>query len=256
MNASRTTRSTRSRFPSTTGTRPPSSSRASSTRPCARTRDEAEVGEEVAREDRLVHLEALERRVALVVAYANASSARAPLSRALADRRQEERLHHPRLRRVDEVGARDEHRVLARRPGGQLGGTREEIRRPVLHRAEQPPVVVVVDGPPGAPLLLGAADPAALVDRSARARLPEDALVAHRRRGRRASRRSGPRCASRSGPDLVDDDVDGRRLDVRHRAEVLAHARLHAPPDVGDRRAPVDDEVQLDAHARRRPRRP
>ena len=56
-NASRTTRSTRSRVPSTTGTRAPdrSSSRASSTRPCARARHEAEVGEEVARKDRLVH---------------------------------------------------------------------------------------------------------------------------------------------------------------------------------------------------------
>src|SRR5581483_11843604 len=36
-NASRTTRRTRSRVPSATGTRPPSSRRASSTRPCVRT---------------------------------------------------------------------------------------------------------------------------------------------------------------------------------------------------------------------------
>ena len=134
-------------------------------------------------------------------------------------------------------------------PGGQLARAREELRRPVLHRAEQASVVVVVDRPPGAPLVLGVADPLALVGAAPVPRLPPDALVADGRR--RLDRRSGQpgdprRHAIR--PHGVDDDLDGRRLDVGHAAEVLAHALLDAPADRRDRRPPLRDEVQLDAH--------
>ena len=73
------------------------------------------------------------------------------------------------------------------------------------------------------PLLLGAPNPAALVDRAARARLPEDALVTDRRRGlqRCAGEASDP--GHGGGTDLVDDDVDARRIDVRHASEILVH---------------------------------
>ena len=62
-----------------------------------------------------MHLEALVRRLALAVAVRERlERRRAPLAR-LADRREEERLHHPRRRRLDEVRAGDEQRVVARR---------------------------------------------------------------------------------------------------------------------------------------------
>src|SRR5581483_2304299 len=150
---------------------------------------EAEVGEKVAREDRLVHLEALVRVVTGAVAIRERLQGARALVAGVADRGQEERLHHPRARRRDEVGARDEHGVLARRARGQLGGPREEVARAVLHRAEQAAVVVVIDRPPRAPLLLRAADPLALVGAAARRRLPEDALVADGRS--RPERRTG-----------------------------------------------------------------
>src|SRR5207248_5511942 len=109
---------------------------------------------------------------------------------------EEERLHHPRPRRVGEVRAGDERRVRARRAGRQLTCAREELGRPVLHRAEQPSLLVVVDGAPGAPLVLGLADPLALVDTAPAARLPPDALVAHGRR--RLERRARQACDARA----------------------------------------------------------
>src|SRR5581483_4292664 len=95
----------------------------------------------------------------------------------LADRCEEERLHDPWAVRVGEVGARDEDRVVRGRAGRKLAGTREERRGPVLHRAEQPSVVVPVDRPPGPPFGLGALDPALLVGPAPAARLPPDAVV-------------------------------------------------------------------------------
>src|SRR5262249_43472315 len=61
--------------------------------------------------------------------------------------------------------------------------------------------VVVVDRPPGAPFLLGLADPLALVGAAAVARLPPDALVTHARRGlQRRARQPGDLGAHSSGP--------------------------------------------------------
>src|SRR5581483_4180989 len=140
---------------------------------------EAEVRQEVAREDRLVHLEPLVRRVARVVAVRERLERTGAPVASLADRGEEERLHHPRLRRVDEICARDEDGVFARRAGGKFSGPGKEAARAVLHRAEQPAVVVVVDRPPRGPLFLGATDPLPLVDTPVAGRLPEDAFVTH-----------------------------------------------------------------------------
>ena len=145
-------------------------------------RQEAEVGEEARREDRAVHVEALEVRLALGVAIRERLERAGAALAHVADRGEEERLHHPRTGRVGEVGARDEDGIVARRPRRQLAGARKELRRPVLHRAEQAPVVVVVDRPPRTPLVLGRADPLALVGATAVPRLPPDAFVADRRR--------------------------------------------------------------------------
>src|SRR5205823_2285213 len=88
-----------------------------------------------------------------------------------------------------------EHGVRARRAGRQLARAREEIRRPVLHRAEQAAGLVVVDRPPRSPVVLRLTDPLALVGASPAPRLPPDALVAHRRSGveRRAREAGDPR---------------------------------------------------------------
>src|SRR3954454_13285560 len=225
MNASCTRASTFSRVPSSPGCTAPSSSRARSTRPLAARplpqglraaeleprelypplrahRQEAEVGEEVRGEDRLVDVEPLEVRLAFGVAVGERlERAGSPLAR-VSDRGEEERLHHPRPRRIGEVGTRHEHGVVARRPRGELTSTREELGRAVLHRPEQVAVVVVVDRPPRAPLVFGVTNPLALVRAAPVARLPPDALVADARR--RLDRRTGqpgdPRRHNRSGP--------------------------------------------------------
>ena len=115
MNASCTTRSTFARRPSSTGTRPPSSSRQSSTRPCARTRDEAELVEEVAREHGAMDEEPLLDRLALRIPVGEClDRLRAPVAR-LSDRREEQRLLDPLGAVADEVGARHEHGVVRRR---------------------------------------------------------------------------------------------------------------------------------------------
>ena len=77
-----TTRSTFSRVPSTTGCRPPSSRRERPTRPADAHDLEAEVGEEVLREHRLVHAEALVARLALRIAVRERLEARARRGRA------------------------------------------------------------------------------------------------------------------------------------------------------------------------------
>src|SRR5581483_7684322 len=125
-----------------------------------------------------------------------------------------------RLRRVGEIGAGDEHCVVARRPRRQLVRAREEPRRPVLHRAEQPPVVVVVHRPPRAPLVLRAADPLLLVHLPAAARLPPRALVAHRRRGlERRTGQPGDARAHTRGPisSTTTSTVDGATSAMRSR---------------------------------------
>src|SRR5262245_28693480 len=135
-------------------------------------RPEAEVGEEIAREDRLVDEEALIRRLRLGIDVRERLERAGALVLRLADRRQEERLEHPRGRALDEIRARDEHGVVRGRAGRKLLRAREELGRAVLHRAEQAAVVVVVDRAPRAPLLLGPVDPALLVHPAGPARLP------------------------------------------------------------------------------------
>ena len=249
MNASRTTASTFSRVPSSTGWRPPSSSRASSTRPFARTGTKPKSARKSA--GKIVRW--TWKRSKLVSPFGIAVGERlerpgAPLAR-VADRGEEERLHHPRPRRIGEVGARDEDGVVARRAGGQLARAREEIRRPVLHRAEQPAVVVVVDRAPRAPLVLGVADPLALVGAAPVPRLPPDALVADgRRRLDRRARQPGDARAS-FGPHRVDDDL--ARPPARRRPCCARYSRTRSCtslPDRRNRRAPLRDEVQLDPH--------
>src|SRR4029077_18393571 len=117
------------------------------------------------------------------------------------DRGQEERLHDPRARAVDQIRARDEHGVVRWRAGGQLPGARKQLGRPVLHRADHGPVIVAIHGPPSAPIELGALHPARLVDATARARLPPDALVTDLRRLlERHSGQAGDPCAPGTDP--------------------------------------------------------
>src|SRR5215203_77389 len=46
--------------------------------------------------------------------------------------------------------------------------------------------------------------------------------------------------------ELVDDDVDRRRLHLGHLREILDHAPLHRLADVRQRRAPLHGEVELE----------
>ena len=105
------------RIPSCTGMSPPSSSRASSTRPRVRTVRNPKSREEVGREDRPVDEEPLVHGLPLGVAVGERLERLRAAVLRVADRRQEERLHHPRRRRVDDVRAGDEHRLRRRRPG-------------------------------------------------------------------------------------------------------------------------------------------
>src|SRR6266511_593701 len=143
---------------------------------------ETQVGEEVGRKDRLVHLKAFVLRLPLAVAVRERLERPRALVLRIPDRRQEERLHHPGARRFDEVRASNQNGVGGRRPGGQLRCPREQPRRPVLHRAEHAPVTVVVHRSPRPPLRLGLLDPLPLVRLASLAGLPPDALVADGRR--------------------------------------------------------------------------
>src|SRR5206468_1477610 len=158
-------------------------------------RAEAEVREEIPRKDRAVDLEALIRRLALAVAVGERLERGRVALTCLADRREKQRLHDPRRRRLHEIRARDEKRVVARRTGRQLLRARKELRRAELHRAEEAAVVVVVHGSPCAGVVLDLLDPAPLVGGPAAARLPPDTPVADARRSfqRRASEACDPR---------------------------------------------------------------
>src|SRR5262245_8742847 len=138
---------------------------------------EAEVGKEVAREDRPVDEEALVDRLALRVAIAKRLESPRLLVARVADRGQEERLQDPGRAPADEVGAGDEHSVGRGWAAGELRRTRKELGRRVLHHPEQAAVVVVVQGSPRAPRL-GALAPAILLDVAAGARLPPDTVLA------------------------------------------------------------------------------
>jgi hypothetical protein len=88
-------------------------------------RIEAEVGEEVRGEDRPVDEEALVRALSFRIAVAEGLDRLRALLLRIADGGEEEALHHPRRRQVDEVCARDEHGVRGRRARGKLERARE-----------------------------------------------------------------------------------------------------------------------------------
>ena len=96
--ASFTTRSTFARVPSTTGMQPAELEPGELDVALRAHRAEAEVGQEVAREDGAVDDEALVRRLALRVAVGEGLERLRALVARLADRRQEERLLDPRRR--------------------------------------------------------------------------------------------------------------------------------------------------------------
>ena len=143
---------------------------------------EPEVGQEVGREDRPVAQEAGGEVLARRIAVGERLERGLAVVAALADRRQEEALQHPRALRVGEVGAGDEHGIAAGRPGGERLRPRELLGRAVLDQADHARLVAV-DLAPGAELVLGLVDPALTLGRlPARAGLPPHARAARRRR--------------------------------------------------------------------------
>src|SRR5580765_5954756 len=182
----------------------------------------AEVREKVRGKDRLVHLEALVLRLAFPVAVREGLQSLRATVAGIPDRCEEERLHHPRARRLDEVRARHEHRVGRGRAGRQLGGAREELRRAVLHRPEHIPVGVVVHGSPRPPLRLRLLDPLALFSRPAVTRLPPDAVVAHRRNVlQRDAGETGDTRPAHAGPisSTITSTASGSTFAIRPRYE-------------------------------------
>jgi hypothetical protein len=131
-----------------------------------------------------VHVEALRHRLALGIAVRERlERPRAPVTR-LADRRQEQDCITQGLERSTRYAQVTSTASSEGGPAGNFGRAREEPRRAELHRAEDPTIFVVVDGPPAAPLLLGLLDPAAFVEQTAPLGLPPDALVTEARRVR------------------------------------------------------------------------
>src|SRR3954470_15909115 len=183
-------------------------------------RAKPEVRQEVAREDRLVHPEALVLRLALRVAVGERLERLRALVPSLADRGQEQCLQHPRARTVEEVRTGDEDRVVGRRPRRQLVRARKQLGRPVLHRADDAPVVFVVERAPGTEVPLGAIDPAVLVGPAARLRLPPHTAVADDRRLLKAQPRQAlDACRHRGGPtaSMTTLTAAGRAPAIRSR---------------------------------------
>ena len=124
---------------------------------------------------------------------------------------------HPLGSVAGQVGARDEHRVVRRRPGRQVGGAREQPGRAVLHRAEHAAVVVEVDRAPLArtrPRRARSSAPStpsgcrATATRRSRGTRPAPCAIVPRVSPATREARSSRLPAA---PDVVDDDVDGRR---------------------------------------------
>ena len=181
-----------------------------------------------------------------------------------ADAGQEEALQRPRARRVGEVRAGHEHRVVGGGPGRERARPREGRRRAVLQRGHVP-VAVEVDLAPGAELVLHVLDPAPLVDRALPLRLPPDAAAADvgparlgrsgevldRHRGQlraqraqaarsrssvtsgRAKNRSGTNVVPRPGRDVHDRAVAGLERRDRARAR-MREADAPAGPGQAD----------------------
>ena len=126
-----------------------------------------------------------------------------------------------------------------RRARRQLGRAREQLARPVLHRAEQPPVVVVVELAPDAPVLLGLLDPAALV----RSRVPRDChhTQSWQTSGAVSSVAPGdPGEAARHGARPISSTTTftDSGSHVGHLPQVVADALLHLGADVRDATRP------------------
>ncbi len=217
-------------------------SRASSTRPAARHGPEAEVGEEVAREDRPVDEEPLARSTRpRRSGSANASIAFPPRSRAspIAERKRHCITHGARRR--DEVGARDQHGVVGRRARRAARRRGERAGRPVLHRPEHAAVVVAVHRPPRAPARPPPARSSLRLTCPPRARLPEHAVVADgrarwQRRAGEAPKASGHAVESygRSRRRQASRRTGKGRTSSRARAETMEQAArpLVQPLDV------------------------
>ena len=173
---------------------------------------------------------------------------RAAIAR-LADRREEQRLLDPFGPVPLQVGARDEDRVLGGRACREIGGTREQVRRPVLQGAEQPVAFVEVDRAPLAPVLLGPVHPPLLRRSPVASGLPPDAAAAHRRRGAdraareaRDARRHQPAVEPATPAITTSTATDGS---FAVRFEVLRHASLHHVADLRACSAPVERDVHL-----------
>ncbi len=213
---------------------------------CAAQRAEAQISEKVAREHRAVDEEALVHRLPLAIRVRERlQRGCAPVSR-VADRCEEQRLHHPRGRRIGEIGAGDEHSVLRGRARRQLGRPREERRGAVLHRPEQMAVAVHVQRPPRSPLRLRPLAPAVFLRNRPRPRLPPHALVADGGRPLQRGAGHADDLGRHLFPDLVDDHVHSGGRGSRHPFEVLGDARLKVASERRDRQAGLDAHVNLD----------
>ena len=91
---------------------------------------EPEVGEEIAREDRSMHEKSLGRGRALPVAVRERLERADALVPGLADRGEEQRLLDPGLRVREQIRARDEHGVVRRGSGREVGRARKERAGP------------------------------------------------------------------------------------------------------------------------------
>src|SRR5215211_1072473 len=145
-------------------------------------RIEAEVGEEVRREDRPVDEEALVGARPLGVAVAERLHRLRSLVASLSDCGEEKALQHPERVRIDEIDARDQDGVVRRRTCRKLPRPREMARRPVLDEAEQAVGVAEVEGPPRPPVVLDLLRPLPLGGDPVTTGLPEHAPDARRRR--------------------------------------------------------------------------
>jgi hypothetical protein len=139
---------------------------------------EAEVAQEVRREDRAVADEPLgEAGVGAVPVGVRLERRKAAVA-ALPDRSENQALERPGAAGLDQVGARDDRGVAARRSGRHRVSAREGVRRAVLDEADHA-AAVAVDLPPRSEVLFGVGDPTPLLAGvAAGTGLPPHALAA------------------------------------------------------------------------------
>ena len=181
VNASWTTLSTRARRPSSTGARPASSRRQSSTFPCERTVTNPKSSSSSRGNTVRWTKSRSTPRVAFRVPVGERLQRPSTLVPGLADRSQEQRLLDPFRTFPGQVRAGHEDGIVRRRPRREIRCPGKEPCRPVLHRSEHGAVVVEVDRPPLAGLVLDPLHPALLRGRPVPPRLPPDAVTTDRR---------------------------------------------------------------------------